>query len=85
MKQTTMRKSYIGEDVFVGIDVHKKTYYVVARVNQEVAKKWTAPASPSKLVEQLEKFYRVAKIYTAYEAGFSLFCTPSLLSERRNR
>ena len=51
MKRTTSRNSYIGEDVFVGIDVHKKTYYVVARVNQETVKKWTAPASPTKLVE----------------------------------
>ena len=73
MKRTTTRNSYIGEDVFVGIDVHKKTYYVVARVNQEVAKKWTAPASPQKLVEQLEKFFSGARIHTAYEAGFSGF------------
>ncbi len=73
MKRTTTQNSYIGEDVFVGIDVHKKTYCVVARVNQEVAKKWTTPASPPKLVEQLEKFFKGAKIHTAYEAGFSGF------------
>lgn len=73
MKRTTSRNSYIGEDIFVGIDVHKKTYCVVARVNQELAKKWTAPASPTKLVEQLQKFFKGAKIHTAYEAGFSGF------------
>ena len=65
MKRTTTRNSYIGEDVVVGIDVHKKTYYVVARVNQELAQKWTAPASPTKLVEQLPKFFKGAKIHTA--------------------
>ncbi len=71
MKRTTTRNSYLSEDVFVGIDVHKKTYYVVARVNQETVKKWTAPASPPKLVEQLQKFFSGARIHTAYEAGFS--------------
>ena len=73
MKRTTSKNSYIGEDIFVGIDVHKKTYCVVARVNQEIVKKWTAPASPTKLVEQLQKFFKGAKIHTAYEAGFSGF------------
>ncbi len=37
MKRTTTRNSYIGEDVFVGIDVHKKTYYVVGRVVRPVS------------------------------------------------
>ncbi len=73
MKRTTTRKSYIGQDVFVGIDVHKKNYYVVARVNQEIVKKWTAPASPQKLGEQLIKYFGEGRIHTAYEAGFSGF------------
>ena len=73
MKGTTTRNSYIGQDIFVGIDVHKKTYYVVARVNQEIVKKWTAPASPQKLGEQLLKFFGEGRIHTAYEAGFSGF------------
>ena len=49
MKRTTTRNSYIGEDVFVGIDVHKKTYYVVARVNQETAKKMDGSSITSKI------------------------------------
>ena len=81
MKRTTTRSSYIGEDVFVGIDVHKKTYYVVARVNQELAKKWTAPASPTKLVEQLQNFFKGAKIHTAYCCSVFGVCTPSKAGE----
>ena len=73
MKRNTTITSYVGKDVFVGIDVHKKTYYVVARVNQEIVKKWTAPASPQKLGEQLLKFFGEGRIHTAYEAGFSGF------------
>ena len=73
MKGTKTRNSYIDQDIFIGIDVHKKTYYVVARVNQEIVKKWTAPASPQKLGEQLLKYFGEGKIHTAYEAGFSGF------------
>lgn len=40
MNQRNSNKiSYIGKDVFVGLDVHKKTYAVVARVDGEVVKK----------------------------------------------
>ena len=73
MKRTTTRNSYLDRDIFVGIDVRKKTYYVVARVNQEIVKKWTAPASPQKLGEQLLKFFGEGRIHTAYESGFSGF------------
>jgi hypothetical protein len=32
MKNTTPIPSYDGEPIYVGIDVHKRTYTVVARV-----------------------------------------------------
>ena len=73
MKKATQRISYSGKDVFVGIDVHKKTYSVVANVDREVVKKWTTVASPQKLAEQLLKYFEGAQIHTAYEAGFSAF------------
>ena len=72
-KKNSRAISYAGKDIFVGIDVHKKTYAVVARVDGEVVKKWTTAASPSKFVEQLLKYFKSGNIYTAYEAGFSGF------------
>ena len=73
MKKSTQHISYSGKDVFVGIDVHKKNYSVVANVDREVVKKWTTVASPQKLAEQLLKYFEGAQIHTAYEAGFSAF------------
>ena len=74
MKQTNKRRNlYLGKEVFVGIDVHKKTYTVVARVEREVVKRWTTAASPQGLAEQLRKFFEGAKIQTVYETGFSGF------------
>ncbi|NJK53214.1 MAG: IS110 family transposase [Leptolyngbyaceae cyanobacterium SU_3_3] len=73
MKQDTKARSYVGKQVFIGIDVHKKTYTVVARVEEEVVKKWTTTASPQSLSQQLLKYFAGATIYSAYEAGFSGF------------
>ena len=73
MKKAIQQVAYSEKDVFVGIDVHKKTYSVVARVDNEVVKRWTTVASPQGLAEQLLKYFERAKIYTAYEAGFSAF------------
>jgi transposase len=73
MKRETQVLSYIGKEVFIGIDVHKKTYAVVARMAGEVVKKWTTAASPKALTQQLLKYFAGATIHTAYEAGFSGF------------
>jgi len=73
MKPTTLPQFYVGEAVYVGIDVHKKTYSVVARVNQTIVKKWRTPADPEALAEQLCRYFEGATIYSAYEAGFSGF------------
>ena len=72
-KQTKTRSLYLGKEVFVGIDVHKKTYAVVARVEREVVKRWTTAASPQSLAEQLLKYFEGARIQTVYETGFSGF------------
>ena len=55
MKPTTQIQSYIGQSVYAGIDVHKRTYAVVTRVNQLEEKRWTTVADPEKLGQQLCK------------------------------
>ncbi len=55
MKKTSLKISYQGKKVFVGIDVHKRTYSVVAVVEGMVVKKWRTAASPNKLAEQLRR------------------------------
>ncbi|MGJ3246848.1 MAG: IS110 family transposase [Elainellaceae cyanobacterium] len=73
MKFTAHPRSYVGEVVFVGIDVHKHTYSVVARVQGREVKRWTTSARPEQLAQQLVKFFAGAEIRSAYEAGFSGF------------
>lgn len=48
-----MQTDYIGKDVYVGIDVHKKSYSIYCICNREKIKSWSMEASPAKLIEQL--------------------------------
>lgn len=65
---------YTKKIVYVGIDVHKKTYSCVSICESNVVKRDTMPAKPEVLLSYLEnKFSKAASINTAYEAGFSGF------------
>lgn len=81
MTKATPTRSYTGEDVYIGIDVHKKSYVLEARVGQARVKRWTTPALPQKLPEQLLKYFDGGRIHSAYEAGFSGFVLHRSLSQ----
>lgn len=66
-------KDYTGKKIYLGIDVHKKTYVVTAMCEKIVVKKATLPASPEGLVVFCRKYFPGAVIESAYEAGFSGF------------
>lgn len=66
-----MRTDYMGKDVFVGIDVHKKSYTVYCICEREGVKSWSMKSMPSQLIGQLQDYFSGARIHTVYEAGFS--------------
>lgn len=66
-------KDYTGKTVYVGIDVHKKTYSCVCICDNEIVKRDRMQACPEGLVKYLHNFFKGATIKTAYEAGFSGF------------
>jgi transposase len=59
--------------VYVGIDVHKRTYSVTGLKNGEERKSATMSANPKALISFLENNYSNLEINTVYEAGFSGF------------
>lgn len=65
------KRDYRGKAIFVGIDVHKKTYSVAVVYDKELVKRDTLPAYPERLITYLNKFFPGAVIKSAYEAGFS--------------
>ena len=53
MKDSSRQLTYEGKDVFIGIDVHKRTYSVVSMVEGEIVNTWPTLTDPKKLAEQL--------------------------------
>lgn len=67
------KHDYTGKTIFVGIDVHKKTYSVSVICDGALVKRDTMPASQERLVTYLNKYFSGATIKSAYEAGFCGF------------
>jgi transposase len=65
--------NYTRKTVYIGIDVHKKTYAVTAICDKVVVKKDTILARPELLAKYIKKYFKGAKVNTVYEAGFSGF------------
>ncbi len=59
--------------VFLGIDVHKKTFSITAIAEKTVIKRSTMPADPKILLAFIRNNFPGATVYSAYEAGFSGF------------
>ena len=64
-------RDYTGKTVFIGIDVHKRTFSLVALCEGVIVKKWSMSSEVSKCVGQVIKYFSGAKILSVYEAGFS--------------
>lgn len=66
-------RDYTGKVVYMGLDVHKKSYSCVSICEGEIVKRDTLRANAESLLNYMNKFFPGAKIYSAYEAGFSGF------------
>jgi transposase len=63
-------RDYTGKTLFVGVDVHKKTYSVAVYCEGVLVKRDTMIAKPEQLIAYLRKYFPGALIKSAYEAGF---------------
>ena len=72
---------YNGKKVYMGIDVHKKTYVCASICSGEVIKKDSMPAKVECLISYIHNNYQGAKLKTAYEAGFSGYHLHRMLIE----
>lgn len=69
----TNRKDYTGKIVYMGIDVHKKSYCCASVCENEYIRTDSMTASPEGLLSYMKKYFPGAIIKSAYEAGFSGF------------
>lgn len=69
-----------GETVFVGIDLHRRSWHVTVICDGEVICSGAHPPAPEKLLSFLER-YRPNRIKAVYEAGYFGFSLYELLNE----
>ena len=70
---TELRRSYAGECVYVGVDVHKETSTVTCVCHKQIVKIMTVQAEPAGLAASLPRWFPGATLYSVYEAGCSAF------------
>jgi transposase len=78
-KMKTLRIDYQGKMIYLGIDVHKRTYSVTVIRDELIVKRDTIAASPVGLVAYLKRCFAGARIRSVYEAGFSGFTLHRML------
>lgn len=61
---------FSGMNIYVGLDVHKKSWSVTILTDEIEHKTFTQPPSPDVLFTYLNKHFPGADYYSAYESGF---------------
>jgi hypothetical protein len=65
--------NFKGQNIYVGIDVHLKTWTVTILTETQPHKTFTQPPRAEVLVDYLKIHFPNGNYYSAYEAGFSGF------------
>jgi len=73
---------FTGQPIYVGLDVHKKSWSVSILSQQCEHKTFTQPPEVDKLVYYLRRNFPGAQYHSVYEAGFSGFWIHDQLRER---
>ena len=81
MEKST-RLDFTGQSIYVGLDVHKKSWSVSIQTEQFEHKTFTQPPEVEKLTHYLQRTFPGATYHTVYEAGFSGFWLHDKLREK---
>jgi len=73
MPKKCITRSYQGQRIFVGIDVHLKSWTVTVRILGMEVEHFTMPPSASVLAKHLRSRYPDGDYFSVYEAGFCGF------------
>ena len=73
MQQKITEKSFAGQSIYVGIDVHRKAWKVSVMTENLMYKTFSSPPEAEKLGSYLRNHFPGATYHSAYEAGFSGF------------
>lgn len=63
--------SFNNQQIYIGLDIHKKSWQVTLRSGRMFLKTFRMDPKPQELLQYVEKNYPGGDYYSAYEAGFS--------------
>jgi len=81
MQRKHNKLDFTGQDIFIGLDVHKKHWSVIIYVKEIEHKRYTQPPEVDILKKYLEKHFPGGNYYSVYEAGYSGFWIDRELKE----
>lgn len=73
---------FTGQPIYIGLDVHKKSWSVSIHSERCEHKTFTQPPKVDKLVKYLQVHFPGASYHSVYEAGYSGFWIHDLLREQ---
>lgn len=76
------KKDFSGQNIYVGLDVHKRNWNVTIRVENEYYKTFQQAPNPQQLESYLKNIFPGAKYSCAYEAGFCGFWIQREITKR---
>ena len=79
--QVTKRLDFSGKKVFVGLDVHKKSWSVTIIVEGIEHKTFNQPPDPQVLSDYLNRMFPNGEYSSAYEAGYCGYSIHRVLNE----
>ena len=74
--------SYKNKKVYIGMDVHKKTYTLSAYCQGHLIKTITTPADTEGVIKCIKNWFPSARVHSVYEAGFSGYVLHRVLCQR---
>ena len=81
MERQVKELNFIGETIYVGIDVHLASWKVAIALEHSLQKVFSQEPSPENLVKHLHKHYPNGTYICVYEAGFCGFWIQESLEE----
>jgi transposase len=81
-REQITKLNFEGENIYVGIDTHKKSWKVALYHDETSLKTFSQEARPELLVKHLKKNYPGAQFHCAYEAGFCGFWIQKYLTKK---
>ncbi len=82
MQTQVMKKiDFSGKDLFIGLDVHKKSWSVTIVIGGMEHRTFTQPPDPRALNNYLQRMFPGGSYNSAYEAGFCGYAIHRRLNE----